>query len=281
MHSDGSATWVMEQRFLLETKEEEDMFRKYSDWRYFSNHFIQNVTSLVNEAKLRTGREDMAVPLESFKLTISGSGSYKVIRYRFEWIEFADSTGGQIIIGDVFEVEGLFLLGDGILDITVSSGYVIESVSPPGDADSGIDLRWNNVTNLESGEPEVVLRQRAFGVGAILREHAIMIISVILVLGIGSFSVWYFRFGKKAEKRVKGVAQPPEVQFELQDDEEKVVDLLRATGGRLYQSTVAERLEFSRSKTSKLLTSMEKEGRIRREKKGRQKVVILTNETRD
>ncbi|NIW34924.1 hypothetical protein GWM83_05165 [Candidatus Bathyarchaeota archaeon] len=257
------------------------MFRKYSDWRYFSNHFIQNVTSLVNEAKLRTGREDMAVPLESFKLTISGSGSYKVIRYRFEWIEFADSTGGQIIIGDVFEVEGLFLLGDGILDITVSSGYVIESVSPPGDADSGIDLRWNNVTNLESGEPEVVLRQRAFGVGAILREHAIMIISVILVLGIGSFSVWYFRFGKKAEKRVKGVAQPPEVQFELQDDEEKVVDLLRATGGRLYQSTVAERLEFSRSKTSKLLTSMEKEGRIRREKKGRQKVVILTNETRD
>ena len=61
----------------------------------------------------------------------------------------------------------------------------------------------------------------------------------------------------------------------MEDDEEKVVNLLKAAGGSLYQSAIADQCGFSRSKASKLLALMERKRKIRREKKGREKLVTL------
>ncbi len=82
---------------------------------------------------------------------------------------------------------------------------------------------------------------------------------------------------RKKEVVVAKPPVPPSV-LGIEDDEEKVVNLLRAAGGSMYQSTIADHCEFSRSKTSKLLTTMENKRKIRREKKGREKVVTLIEE---
>jgi len=65
------------------------------------------------------------------------------------------------------------------------------------------------------------------------------------------------------------------ISLGIEDDEDNVVTLLKAAGGRLYQSTITKKCGFSKSKTSELLTSMENKGIVRRQKKGREKLVTL------
>lgn len=64
----------------------------------------------------------------------------------------------------------------------------------------------------------------------------------------------------------------------MEDDEEKVVKLLKSANGQLYQSLIAKHCSFSTSKTSELLTSMENKGIITRTQKGREKLVTLIKE---
>jgi uncharacterized membrane protein len=62
----------------------------------------------------------------------------------------------------------------------------------------------------------------------------------------------------------------------IENDEDKIIRLLKSAGGSLYQSAIAEQSRFSRVKTSNLLASLENKGIIKRYKKGRDKIVTLT-----
>lgn len=276
VYIDGSARWAIEHRFLLETEDDRTMFRQYSNWTYFSDCFVENVKALVDMARLRTGRESMTV--ENFKMTVSVFDSYRVVKYEFDWIEFAEIEGTRIRIGDVFEVDGLFLYGDGTLNMIYPAGYMVERASPKPNDEYDRMLTWYKVEDFGRGEPKVVLNERTQTIGDTLKAYVPVIAALIALAGIGSTALWFFKFRKK--KREAVVTVPP-VPLGMEDDEEKVVSLLKSAGGRLYQSTITNQCEFSRAKTSKLLTSMEEKGRIKRQKKGREKVVILTDEVKE
>lgn len=274
----GSAIWIVEHKFLLETEYDEMMFQQYSNWTYFSDNFVKNVNALVNLARLRTGRADMSVA--NFKMTVNVFNSYRIVKYQFDWIEFAEIEDALIRIGDVFEVEGLFLYGDGPLNMIYPSEYSVENVSPKPNVESDGTLTWYEVKNFGTGEPRIVFKKRTAGIMDVLKENAAIIISLSTLAGIGSASLWFFKFKKKEKEKVIGApTYTPPITLGIQDDEEKVVSLLRAAGGNLYQSTITDQCGFSRSKTSKLLKTMENKGKIRREKKGREIVVTLLNET--
>lgn len=98
----------------------------------------------------------------------------------------------------------------------------------------------------------------------------ISIIAAILVIVITS--LWFTKF-KWLKVKPSSISQ-----FGILDDEEKIIRLLKSAGGRLLQSNIAKQLKFSKSKTSNLLKMMEVEGKIRRERKGRDKIVILIKE---
>ncbi len=68
--------------------------------------------------------------------------------------------------------------------------------------------------------------------------------------------------GDKSEKRIKS-------------DEEEVLEVLKEMEGEAYQSEIREKIGFSASKTSELLTKLEKKEKIDRSKKGREKIVRL------
>lgn len=281
VQADGSAKWIIEHRFVK--GEDEAEFRQLSDPTYFSDTFVKNVKSLVNAAKERTGRMNITVEDRSFVMISSVSGNYSLVKYQFYWSEFAETENSRVRIGDVFEVSGLFLYGDGRVNIIYPSNYLVEGVSPSPHADSNQTLTWYGVKDFGTGEPRITLRKKAtFEPIDIIKENAFIIGGLITLVGAGSIGFYYFRLRKKEMKEIvrAGAPAPPSIAG-IEDDEEKVVRMLRGAGGSLYQSTIADQCGFSRSKTSKLLATMESEGKIKREEKGREKVVMLVGEAKE
>jgi uncharacterized membrane protein len=68
------------------------------------------------------------------------------------------------------------------------------------------------------------------------------------------------------------------VALGLERDEEKILKSLAANGGSQYQTQITELCRFSKAKTSQLLSVLEKKGMVTRYKKGRDKIVTLTEQ---
>jgi uncharacterized membrane protein len=62
---------------------------------------------------------------------------------------------------------------------------------------------------------------------------------------------------------------------ELPNSEEKILQLLKQSHGGIKQSEICIQLKFSRAKTSLLLAKMEKNDQVRRDKKGKNKIVHI------
>lgn len=274
----GSATWVIERRFLLKTDEDVTIFEQYmlefeNQSAVYLEEFRNKTYELVNRASDITGRNMSA---ENFGIDVyileTVTDSYGVIKYQFDWISFANIEDKRITIGDVFE-GGFYLYEGDTLIIKYPSGYVVVDVRPEPDGESDQMLMWYGRRNFMWGEPNVSLEERTLSVIDILQEYALVILGLIVLAPIGSACLWFFKFRKKEKVDFRG--RLPRVTLEIGDDEDKVVALLKAAGGRLYQSTITKKCGFSKSKTSDLLTSMENKGIVRRHKKGREKLVTL------
>jgi DNA-binding MarR family transcriptional regulator len=274
VHSDGSATWTI--RHVFPRGEGEAAFTQFSNYKYFSDVFVKNMQLLVEAARNKTGRTNMTV--ERLKIEVSDVNAYRIVTYQFYWVEFARRENARLEIGDVFEIENLFLYGEGRVSILYPLEYGVESVSPKPDVETVQGLIWYGIGNFETGEPKIVLTKKvAFGFFEILLNNAFVVTGSIMLIGVGFISFYYIIKSRKKwkEETAKIEALLPSRVPKIEDNEEKIVNLLKAAGGSLYQSTLAERCGFSRSKTSKLLKEMENCGRIRRKVKGREKIVML------
>lgn len=69
--------------------------------------------------------------------------------------------------------------------------------------------------------------------------------------------------------------RPPATEPSVLTDEERVVDLLESSGGRMRQSRIVERTDWSKSKVSMLLSEMEEEGAVHKLRVGRENVISL------
>ncbi len=278
VHMGDSATWIIERRFLLKTDEDVTIFEQYmlefeNQSAVYLEEFRNKTYELVTRASNITGRTMSA---ENFDISVyvleTITDSYGVIKYQFDWIRFANIEDKRITIGDVFE-GGFYLYEGDTLVIKYPSGYVVVDVRPKPDGESDQMLMWYGRRNFMWGEPNVSLEERTLSVIDILQEYTLVIVGLIGLAAIASACIWFFKFRKKRKVDVHG--RLPRVTLEIEDDEDKVVKLLKAASGRLYQSTITKKCGFSKSKTSELLTSMENKGIVRRQKKGREKLVTL------
>jgi len=99
----------------------------------------------------------------------------------------------------------------------------------------------------------------------------IIIVVVGATLGLASFYLLKQRKIKLAKTIVV-----PKASVEVETEEGKILKLLQSSGGSMRQSGIVEQSRFSKAKTSQLLTVLEKNGNITRYKKGRDKIVNLT-----
>jgi uncharacterized membrane protein len=65
---------------------------------------------------------------------------------------------------------------------------------------------------------------------------------------------------------------------ELATDEDRVLALLEAEGGRIRQAEIADRLDWSASKTSRVVSGMAEDGTIEKLRIGRENVIDLAND---
>jgi len=274
---DGSATIVEEHRFLLKTENDTTVFQQYlSEFKIQERlqEFSDIKRALVNDVSIILGRSMRA---ENFEISVgvfeTVMGSYGVIKYLYNWIGFAQVQADKWIkIGDVFQ-GGLYLRQGDALIVNYPSGYVVVTASPAPDdmRQSDRTVVWYGLRTFGLEEPKIVLEKEAQSVWNVLWGYVPMIVFLTVIAGMGLGSVWLFKFRKKKE----GVGVPMAMLKKIEDDEDKVIKLIRAAGGRIYQSTITQMCEFSKSKTSKLLITMENKGLVRREKKGRETLVTL------
>jgi hypothetical protein len=261
----GSATWAIRQTVTI------------NDTYDNLNQFQDRVELLVNATRIMTGRNMFA---EAISISSIISGSYISIEYVFRWDNFSKIENGNILIGDVFEIHDLFphLYGDGTVQITYPPEYSINRVlpSPSLRDDSTRLLEWLGTAEFDSGNVDIVLNTEAGSPGLIeaLGKNIVPIGGVAAILAGSLAGVLAFKHRKTRKIKPIETSLPPTFPG-LESDEEKIVKMLRSAGGNAYQSAMTEHFRFSRSKTSQLLSVMEKNGIIKRHRKGRDKIVTL------
>lgn len=281
LHTDGSATWSIEQRFLLATQEDISIFQQYiaqfeAEKAAYLQNFTDRTQGLVSRASVITGR---VMEAENFQVATTivntATGSYGVIVYSYDWIGFAKVEAKRLAVGDVFE-GGFYLYQGDALIVQYPVGYGVVAASPVPDETKGADrtLVWYGRRNFGAGEPTVILEEGAVaGTDGFLSYLPLIAVAVAVV--IVGFAVFFFTKRKRKAGSGSGGSLRRVTLEKMEDDEEKVVKLLKAAGGKLYQSQISKHYGFSTSKTSELLSSMEKKGLIKRKTEGREKLVAL------
>jgi uncharacterized membrane protein len=270
MNSDNSAAWTITQV--------SDINATIDTWEGFQ----QKIFNLVDAAVNATNRE-MTIEPESIQMetVISWETQSKTTEYRFKWLNFSTTENGKIAFGDVFQVPDFFsqLYGDGALQITYPSNYTVISVSPtPNNQDNNLQtLEWYRTQDFMNGKPSITLSLQSQNEGNWSQSILIAAVSAIAI----AVSLTGFYLVRRNKKKAKTV--PTEATFAAttltESDEEKIIKTIRSSGGILNQTAIAEQCRFSKAKTSQLLAALEQKGVIKRFKKGRDKIVMLTEQT--
>jgi uncharacterized membrane protein len=241
--------------------------------------FQQRVITLVGAAADETQRE-MAVDEDSLQMRddISWDTQSRKTIYAFTWQNFSITENGKITFGDVFRVTDFFgqLYGDGALQISYPSTYSILSVSPrPDERDDSVQmLKWLGTEYFINGKPSIALVSKSQGEsGDGWQQYAIMGIGSAATVAAFLAGVYVFRRRRKkagVSKTVTLAGLPL-----IESDEEKIIKIIRSSGGNVRQSAITEQCGFSKAKTSQLLAVLEQKGVITRYKRGRDKIVTL------
>jgi uncharacterized membrane protein len=92
-------------------------------------------------------------------------------------------------------------------------------------------------------------------------------------IAIGLTGTFFVTKRRKKQPKVESNISAPVLQIETEED--KILNILRASKTGVRQSDISEQCRFSKAKTSQLLAALEKRGVITRYKSGRDKIVTL------
>lgn len=274
LNENGSAIWNVEYRTLLTTKEDFNSFDNYSQQlkSVYLPEFKELMQRSASEAASATSRSMVATDFAGSTIIQSTpTGKYGIVHYSFIWTNFA-KTGSQSNIGDVF-VGGLYLNKDSTLIFQYPSGFTIEEAIPKPDQDRE-ELIWYGLRSFDAGEPRIILTKPTF--------PWTMASIVFLIITAGTFIIAFVIKRRKQDFNDTEVQQNPEVQqnieiteIEMMDVEERILKLLKDSGGALYQSEIGRQLSLPKSSVSAALNELHARKLIQKIKKGRENLIRL------
>jgi uncharacterized membrane protein len=264
--SDGSAAWMITQFSSANATVE--------TWGVFQ----QRVFDLVDSATSVTHRE-MTVDENSLQINTTVSSESKTTEYTFTWQNFSIIQGSKLSFGDVFQVNNFFdqLYGDAALQLSYPTDYSVKSVSPiPYERqDSADTLKWSRTQDLVTNSVSVVLISNSQeGNVSINFLQQYGVVFATSVIGVSLFLLGFYAFKHRKTNATSTILSD---KSPLLSEEDKVMKLLKSSGGSMRQSKITEQCRFSKAKTSQLLAVLEKKGSITRYKNGRDKIVTLNN----
>jgi uncharacterized membrane protein len=268
VNSDGSAAWTIKQVTGLTGIT--DTLASFQD----------RVTVLANSAASKTSRT-MGIDNDSLQMsTAELTENSKTTQYKFTWWNFSRTRNNDIYVGDVLAVSNIFnqLYGDGSLQINYPENYTVKSVTPPVDQNdvSTQTLEWFGTQFFVTEKPSIILQLHQHTDVNSNQSYA-FIVAGLAIMAVGIAGGFLFVRNQK-NRKTRDALLIPRILFET--EEEKVLRILRSIGGSAFQSAIMEQGKFSKTKTSELLRALEKKGIVRRVKKGRNKIVSLTEENK-
>ncbi|MFW6448248.1 MAG: DUF7345 domain-containing protein [Halobacteriota archaeon] len=274
----GDATWRMEYRMRLDTDADVEAFEELqadieaNDTAYIDRH-RERMVSTAEAAEASTGRE-MAienVTVEADRRVVDRE--YGVVTYRFTWTNFARVEGDAVHAGDA--LEGLFLPDDTDLVVRWPAAFARVEVTPEPTSATDRSVRWDGPADFAVDEPRVVVSSDPDGAsGPSEPEGGIpwLIIAVVVVLALTLGAAGYYL------RRSEPTGEDAVPDGELLSNEEQVLRLIDEHGGRLKQQEVAEALDWTDAKTSKVVRTLRDEGRLEGFRLGRENVLRLPGE---
>ena len=266
INSDNSAAWTITKVSSIDTSIDVGGFQ-------------QRVVTLIDAAANATQRE-MTLDANSLEMSddISWETQSRKTVYAFKWQNFSVTDNGEITFGDVFRVADFFnqLYGNGALQISYPSTYSILSVSPrPDERDDSVQaLKWLGTEYFINGKPSITLASKSQSEsGDGWQQYAIMGTGSAVAVAASLVGVYVLR-RRKSQAGVSKTATLAGV-LPIESVEEKIIKIIRSSGGNMRQSAITEQCGFSKAKTSQLLAALEQKGVITRYKRGRDKIVTL------
>lgn len=303
LQPDGSADWRVEYRVLLDDDNASAAFDSLQadieeNRSAYVERFADRITRTAAVAENTTGREMTIrnVSVQTSRQTIGKR--YGVITYTFEWIGFAAVEDDRLIVDRT--LAGFFLDADTTLEMGWPSGYRVSDVAPPptdrleqsivweGRLDFGQSGPQLTVTTAPPTETSTESPTPSVGTSGGLSPATLGIAAILALLLVGAGG-WYYTArstdtddgpsGTAAEEAGSGeTVDTEEPPSELLSNEEQVLRLLKANGGRMKQQQVAEELEWTDAKTSQVVSDLRDEGDIESFRLGRENVLSLPDE---
>lgn len=267
---DGSATWRVEYRTLLGSDADVAVFEAYT--RDLPTIYLPEVQDLMQQsaaqASVGASRKMTVSNVKSDAvIQVSPTGKYGVVVYTFTWDGFAKVTDSGLTIGDAF-AGGLYLARDSTLIIQFPEGYTLAGIEPAPDQQRD-GITWYGQRSFAPGEPGVILEKT----GSSLPVTPIAAGFVALVLIVAGFFLMRWRAGVVDEESEEPV--PSLSEDEVKSVEDRIVRLLSANSGELFQSDIVRLLGLPRSTVSASLNGLHQKGIIIKVRKGRENLIRL------
>jgi hypothetical protein len=308
VYPNGTAVWSVEIRTALTNETDRADYRQFqaafeNDTARYLGPFRERMTRLVGVASNVTGRPMVADDFTATTRIQQTPREWGIVEYRFRWEGFAATDDAAVAVGDVFE-SGYYLAAGDSLVVEAPDGYRIETARPDSARRENGTVRWRGPLDFADRRPSVRLVPADTGGetptppttgtatdGAAPAEGGDpvgpLLASLALVLLAGSAYAAVRRVrspdtsagtaddgGEAPDTGATGPAgTPPD---DLVTDEERVVDLLAANDGRMRQADIADRLDWSAPKTSRVLSDMVTNGTVEKLRLGNENVIDLT-----
>lgn len=303
VHPDGSATWTVRVRTRLNTQDSIDEFEEFQtqfegNTSRYLDPFRQRIRQTVARAEDETGRGMRATNFTTSTEVQSVPRTWGVVTYQFTWTSFARQSNDRLVVDDVFE-GGFFLAENDTLALSAPPNWTVEEVDPSsGEAGDGT-VRWIGQRDFPDNRPRAVFapdgedrgsepgQQSTTGVPGDGDDGDMLTVAVIVfgstVVALAGFALWRRRSTPTPQHSstigTDGNEQNDSpggtVPIEPVSDEERMRRLLRENGGQMRQADIVDSVDWSKSKTSRVLSSMAEEESVEKIRLGRENVVRL------
>jgi len=277
LRENGTADWHVEYRAPLVTDEDAGAFDSYAE--NLSGTYLPQFQDLMQHSAAQAAAATSR-PMEitdfagDTAIRTTPTGRYGVVSYSFSWKNFA-KTGPGLAVGDAF-AGGMYLAKDTTLIIRYPTGYTVSNAEPAPDLVRD-GLIWYGQRSFGAGEPRLVIEKPGF---PWLPAFAGGILILLVIAGS------YWIISKRRSPEAVESVEPFEVveaddhpvtlsETELLTLEERIIQLLKTSGGEQYQSEIVRNLELPKSTVSASLNDLNKRGIVQKIKKGRENLIRL------
>lgn len=264
IYEDGSALWNLETKFELKTQSDIDFFNGYmaaleEDKEFIIQQKKDSLQEIINDVAYSSGRE---MTVENISLNYQSIDSinkkFGLVNIKFVWKGFGLKDKDLIKIGDAFS-KGSFIEEGEVLLIEYPKEYSINNVYPEPNEKRENSLLWYGPKILLENEPRIILEKKS-----LVNSTNILLVGIVSILAI-IIIVLIFHLTCRKKKN-----SPM-----LLSDQEKIINILKSSGGKCFQNYIVDQSGMSKSKISQIISEMEKTELISKQKYGKNNLIIL------